>query len=154
MQIAEYQQFREDNSLAYDVELVKSYLPIGGKVLDLGCGTCTLTNELIPYVSYIRGIDKHYELMRFCKVNENFETLVGDITEYKDEMKYDLILVYGVINYIQEDDEVKQIYKNCFDMLLTEQGFKVQVIDIYPDNMNPWKNTHHYELSPYNCVKS
>jgi hypothetical protein len=35
-------------------------------------------------------------------------------------------------------------HKDKDESLLTEQGFKVQVIDIYPDNMNPWKNTHHY----------
>ena len=60
-------QFREDDSLSYDVALVKQYLPNNARILDLGCGTCTLTNELIPYASYIRGVDKRPGLLKFSK---------------------------------------------------------------------------------------
>lgn len=75
----------EDDSLSYDVALVKQYLPNNARILDLGCGTCTLTNELIPYASYIRGVDKRPGLLKFSKGGKNFETIVGDISEYRDD---------------------------------------------------------------------
>lgn len=181
-------QFRIDNSLYYDLELVKAYLPKGGKVLDLGCGTCTLTNELVPYASMIRGVDKHEGLLRFCKVGEQFETHVCDVLNYVDEVQYDLILLIGVLNYFFDDCDVEKTYRNCFRMLkpgghlivkqqsgveedihvnnyseelktnytaiyrerrkeeslLQKEGFQVKTYDIYPPEMNPWSNTHHY----------
>lgn len=35
-------------------------------------------------------------------------------------------------------------HKDKDESLLTQQGFNVQSIDIYPNDMNPWDNTHHY----------
>ena len=181
-------QFREDDSLSYDVALVKQYLPNNARILDLGCGTCTLTNELIPYASYIRGVDKRPGLLKFSKGGKNFETIVGDISEYRDDKKYDVILIIGVLQYIKSDKIIENIYNNCKHMLadngylivkqqsgveedvevnqysehlkvkyyslyrhknkdealLRNQGFDVEIINIYPSNMNHWSNTHHY----------
>lgn len=154
----------------------------------MGCGTCTLTNRLIPYSDYIRAVDNQVNLLNYCLVNEKLETVTADITDYKDDRTYDVILLFGVLNYVKSDATVKKIYNNCFDMLkeggilivkqqsgvfedkevnkyskeleadyyalyrnvgkeislLEEQSFQVNTIDIYPDHMNPWNETHHY----------
>jgi SAM-dependent methyltransferase len=108
---------KDDNTLEYEVTLIKKYIPPMGRILDLGCGTCTLTNLLIPFASYIRGVEKQQDFLRFCTVGSKLETVVADVADYKDNNQYDVILIFGVLNYIFADDEVRKIYENCAKML-------------------------------------
>jgi 2-polyprenyl-3-methyl-5-hydroxy-6-metoxy-1,4-benzoquinol methylase len=108
---------KDDKALDYEVSLIKKYIPPMGRILDLGCGTCTLTNLLTPFASYIRGVEKQQDFLRFCTLGPNSETVVADVASYKDNHQYDVILIFGVLNYIFDDDEVRKIYQNCANML-------------------------------------
>ncbi|ANY65378.1 hypothetical protein BBD42_02000 [Paenibacillus sp. BIHB 4019] len=108
---------KNDQMLEYDYQFIIKQVPAQSKILDLGCGTCTLTNLLADHASFIRGVEKHEELLRFRSDTPNLETVVSDITNYNDDIKYDAILLFGVLQYIVDDELVSKIYKNCARML-------------------------------------
>lgn len=109
-------RFSKNNKIEYDMELIKRYLPKDAKVLDLGCGSCIITNRLEPEVSYICAVDKQDELFRFCVNSEKVHTVKADIVEYIDDNKYDMIIIFGVFNYTTTE-EMKIACKNCYNML-------------------------------------
>ncbi len=183
-------RFSKNNKIEYDIELIRRYMPENPIVLDLGCGSCIITNELEPYASYICAVDKQAELFHFCVSSGKIRKVKADIVEYTDENKYDIIIIFGVFNYTTAE-EMKTVCNNCRNMLKDEgyliikhacgvredvyvdkfseqlgywycaeyrhvakeeelikaQGFDVEVIDIYPAELNPWDNTHYYAFA-------
>lgn len=74
-----------------------------GRILDLGCGTGTLAERLIPqsFESYL-GVDVSPTAMGLAKKRKsgkvNFE--IGDLQHYKCKEKYDLIVFEESLYYV------------------------------------------------------
>lgn len=179
--------YKEDDSIQFDIDLISKYINSSSEVLDLGCGPGRTTNILEPNVSYIKAVDKQRAFLTFCSKSPKVETVESDLTEFIDNRKYDVILLFGIMNYFN-DEEVETIYNNCFNMLkddgviivkhasgvredviinkyseqigdwyhaiyrhvdrdnllIQQSGFKAIMVDIYPERLNPWENTHYY----------
>jgi len=179
--------YKEDDTILFDTGLIEQYIDSSSTVLDLGCGPGRTTNVLESKVSYIKAVDKQRAFLDFCNNSPKIETVESDLTEFHDNKQYDVILLFGIFNYFN-DDEVKTIYNNCFamlkdngvmlvkhacgveedviidhyseqiddwyhvlyrhtskdELLLQQSGFETTMIDIYPERLNPWKNTHYY----------
>ncbi len=108
--------FKKDDTHVYDLELIRKYTNPNSDILDLGCGTCYLANELATEVHYIKAVDKYPEFLKHCLTVPNLETLASDVLDYTDTRKYDLILLFGVVMYFSEEDTQK-IYSMCRNML-------------------------------------
>lgn len=100
------------NTYKYDLALINNYANSKSKVLDLGCGNCSLSNKLLNKVKYIKALDKYPEFLKYCVKNKKLETKAINILKYQDKKKYDLILLFGVINFFSEREEFK-IYRLC-----------------------------------------
>ncbi|MCM3128277.1 class I SAM-dependent methyltransferase [Paenibacillus provencensis] len=179
---------KHDDAVEYDENLVRKYIKSNNvKVLDLGCGTGRTTNRIEKYVGSIRAVDKQQKFLDHCIKSKKVELVCADVETYLDETKYDIILLFGVMNYLSLE-EANNVYKNCKKMLgdggvllvkhacgvkenvyvdhyseaiadnycaeyryveleknlLENEGFNVEILDIYPDHLNPWSNTHFY----------
>lgn len=112
--------FRRDDTHLYDLKLIRKYIKPTSKILDLACGTCYITNELVEEVKYIKAVDKFSGFLKYCKKVNNLETVENDLLEFKDKKKYDIILLIGIMMFFN-DQETKKIYRNC-SRLLSDGG--------------------------------
>lgn len=108
--------FKEDDTHVYDLALINKYVKPDSKVLDLACGTCYISNELVGKVSYIKGVDKFGEYLKHCKVSKNFEVEKKDLLKFTDAKKYDLIILIGIMLFF-DDKDTGAIYKKCLKLL-------------------------------------
>lgn len=112
--------FKEDDTHIFDLNLIRQYCNKKSRILDVGCGTCYLSNNLVDDVSFIKAIDKFSKFLKFCRKSPKIKTEVSDILDYRDNRKYDLIIMFGVIMYFDESDTDKIYYK--YSRLLKKGG--------------------------------
>ncbi len=108
--------FKHDECLNYDINFILKYVSSYSHILDLGCGTGAIVNRLEPYVTHITAIDKNSAFLTFCIDSPKIVKKTVDIANYDDTKQYDLIIIFGVLNYLN-DDEVTQLYKRCHRFL-------------------------------------
>lgn len=179
--------YKEDDMHVYDIEFIKKHIKENDALLDLGAGTCYLTNMLIPYVSEIKAVDKFADFLNHAEDHPKLTVEACDLVEYKDDKKYNMVMMFGVANFLP-DTELEKIYEFISNHLLPNGKFiikhasgvkkdvvidnyseligdnyhalyrhldkdvvmlsqyfdNVEVVDIYPDKLNPWDNTHFY----------
>ncbi len=94
----------------------------GMKILDLGCGegrwAKTLENKDIKYI----GVDFSKELIAKARIKNTkggITFVVKPVQDFISEEKFDLILLFGLIPYMN-DGEIRQLSKNCRFMLKRE----------------------------------
>ena len=84
------------------------YLKANMKVLDYGCGKFPQLAQ-----KYLKGIGALY--IGYDKYNlSNNENAMA--FHYGINTGYDLVLCSNVLNVIDDDDEMKQVIKNCMDL--------------------------------------
>jgi cyclopropane fatty-acyl-phospholipid synthase-like methyltransferase len=108
--------FRRDGRLQYDLQLVTEHLPPGAHVLDLGAGTCTLATALLDCVASVVAVDKYAEFLSHAAPDPRLHTVQADVVEFMSRDRFDVILLFGVVNSLDTDDET-QLYGHCRDML-------------------------------------
>ncbi|WP_207644264.1 class I SAM-dependent methyltransferase [Desulfitobacterium hafniense] len=182
-------RYRENNRIDYDIRLIKRYINHHSMVLDLGCGTGIIEERLAGDVYNILGVDKYKQFLNKAYRHPNVVYKTGDVVTYCDEALYDLILSFGVIQYM-DTDQINSMLQNCSKMLLDsghiiikaqfgikeaftvdkyseelgshyyacyhqiddivsackKLSYSVEVIDIYPEYLNRWENTHDYAV--------
>jgi len=180
--------FREDDSIKFDFELVRRFCNPKTRILDLGAGTCTLDRLLAPFVKEIVAVDFIREFFDKQQLPPNIKTVVSDIKDFESIKEFDIVLLFGVLNYFFDDHELISFYKKINNFLSKKGIFiikhqvgkyetvlidklseeinshymaiyrqldlevsllksifkKVEIVDIYPDYLNRWKNTHFY----------
>ena len=110
-------RFRADDRLDYDLELIRRYCAAHSRVLDLGAGTCELSCHLAPHVNKVVAVDFVEELLAKRSLPPNITTVVSDIRTFTSEEKFDLTLLFGVLTYVLDDDDVQSIYKHISRMM-------------------------------------
>ena len=110
-------RFREDDRLEHDLRLARSFCTADSRVLDLGAGACGLSFHLAPYVREIVAVDFVHELLEKRPLPPNIKPVVADIRDFETEDTFDVVLVYGVFNYILDDDDLSLIYRGIHRML-------------------------------------
>lgn len=100
--------------------------------LDLACGTGTLCNYFYNHNIKTMGIDISKDMIDICKrKNKKINFLVADMITYNSNKKYDLITITcDSINHILEDQKIKQLFFNVYDMLNTGGYFIFDIIDL------------------------
>lgn len=182
-------RYRHNDRAEYDSDFIKQYINPESIVLDLGCGTGILEEQLYKYVKKIIAVDKYQEFLDKAIKSENIEYLVDNFENLDFQEKFDLILLFGVTMYLTDEqlnnllkkmsillkkdgvaiiknqwgvdselivnkysDDLESMYyakyRKLSDIInqIKNLGFKCETHDIYPENMNDWKNTHEYAL--------
>lgn len=84
-----------------------SVLQPGLSVLDVGCGSGTITKGIAKYAGKVTGIDRSEELISLAKTNAgNVNFLVGDIMDYSPEEKFDIITTARTLQWIAAPEAV------------------------------------------------
>ena len=105
-----------NNRLEFDMNLINQYIDKESRILDLGCGTGVLEEQLAKKVKYIKAIDKYQEFLQRAKNLSNVEYEKHNVESYYDEKEYDLIMLFGVTIYLF-DEELENTIKNCLLMM-------------------------------------
>lgn len=110
-------RFRADDRLGYDLELARGFCSPNSRVLDLGAGTCELSCHLSPDVREVVAVDFVRELLEKRTLPPNITPVVADIRHFRSDDPFDVVLVYGVLNYVLDDADIRGVYRNVRDML-------------------------------------
>ncbi len=99
------------------------------KVLDIGCGTCQLTNILANKIScHIMAIDvdeKSINMARKCMLHKNIELYVKDIEKEPVIGKFEIVLMTQIIDHLHDPSKlIKKIVKEN----LSDSGIVIIVI--------------------------
>ena len=109
----------DDVRINYDFSLICQYIDENSTVLDLGCGNCGLTNKLEPIVKSIVAVDKFDGFLKYCKKSPKISTVVSDVLEFYSDNRFDVILIFGVLNYVTREQALS-VYERCKDMLSSD----------------------------------
>ncbi|XZE45065.1 class I SAM-dependent methyltransferase [Pirellulaceae bacterium SH467] len=117
--------YRNDGRLQIDVDFITERLPPHAHILDLGAGTCTLAQELLPIASRIIAVDKFEGFLNRAPIDAKLETVCSDAATFLVDMRFDAILLFGVVNFLTVEAEAS-LYKNCATMLAADGVFIVK----------------------------
>lgn len=77
------------------------------KILDLGCGTGTLTKEIANSCQYVLGIDGSKEMIEQAKITyPELEFEVGDALKMSYEGQWDVVFSNAVFHWILDHDQL------------------------------------------------
>jgi glycerol-3-phosphate cytidylyltransferase len=119
-------------------------------LLDLGCGDGRLLIELAPKFAKITGVDFSQELIDITKTkikNKNFDIklITGDASEYKEDTAFDVILLSGIIPYLDDGQylrmlkNIEQISNNKTQIFIRcslSLKDRINVVNLYSKNLN------------------
>jgi trans-aconitate methyltransferase len=101
----------------YDLAAIAEHGQGARRVLDLGCGTCVIPNLLVDRLGLtVHAVDYVPEFLTHALDDPRLTTEVGDARTYRSDDTYDLVLLLGVINYL-EPEERRDLYERCAAML-------------------------------------
>lgn len=179
--------YRDDGRLGYDTELVKKYVKHNSSILDLGAGTCTLTAPFLDIpIEKVVAVDRYEGFLNKVPDHPLLTKICADVAQFYSTQIFDLILLFGVVNFLSHDEELS-LYESCSKMMAEDSVFivknqcgianevlidkfseelgthyharyphfedqfsklstffKVELVDIYPNEINRWEDTHFY----------
>jgi trans-aconitate methyltransferase len=101
----------------YDLAAIAEHGQGARRVLDLGCGTCVIPNLLVDRLGLtVHAVDYIPEFLTHALDDPRLTTEVGDVRTYRSDEAYDLVLLLGVITYL-EPGERRDLYERCAAML-------------------------------------
>ncbi|WPC43852.1 class I SAM-dependent methyltransferase [Clostridium sp. JS66] len=128
-----------DNKHSFVAEYGKSMIDLVNvgkdqKILDLGCGTGILTNELAKEGATVIGIDSSTDMVKKAKLNyPNLNFQVADATNLDFENYFDTVFSNAVFHWIPNQEKLlNSIYNSLKDngKLICEFGAKNNVYKI------------------------
>jgi len=147
----------DKNRLFYDVKFIEQKCDLASinNIIDLGAGSGQLSEALFDINSKleITCVEKHAEFISLKKNIQNIKKINKDILKYHDEKKYDLILLFGVINSLSEKNEIKiyelisdLMHKNSIFILKHQCGIEMEtIVDHFSEALSS-KYTARYPL--------
>jgi trans-aconitate methyltransferase len=104
-------------------------------ILDVGCGTGTLTEKIAESGAIVTGIDASPEMIAKAKQsNENIEFFVKDATNFAFDKKFDAVFSNATFHWIKNQQQLLQsIYFNLKEggRLVYEMGAKHNIESIH-----------------------
>lgn len=109
---------RAFDSNEYIIEVLKEAGKRGGSVLELGCGTGSILNDLKSKYS-VTGIDISSEMLKIARKKvPSGKFIEGDIKDFRLNEKFDAVLcIYDTMNHITSFSDWKKIFRNVSDHL-------------------------------------
>jgi len=102
----------------YDLPAIAALCGPGARILDLGCGTCSVANTLVERTPCsVHAVDYVGEFLENAIADPRLTTEVGDVRTYRRDERFDAVLLLGVITYIESAAERVALYRNCAAML-------------------------------------
>lgn len=107
----------------------------GEYILDVGCGTGTLTEKIAETGAIVTGIDASQEMIAKAKASfNNIEFLVKDATGFSFEKAFDAVFSNATFHWIKNQQNVLQCIYDCLKpggRLVYEMGAKHNIESIH-----------------------
>jgi len=134
-----YDKLMADVDYSWWVKTIKKYLPKGCRVLDVGCGTGTLSLALAKSGYDVTGLDKSCDMLVVASTKAKEQGMMidfiqRDMRELTGLSGFDCVLIaVDSLNYLTTEADVKQTFTGVNNVLNDEGLF---VFDIHtPDKM-------------------
>ncbi len=161
--------YRNDGRLSIDFEFARSHLHDARTILDLGAGSCTLTQLFLPYVDHITAVDKVAGFFDRVPSDPKLTTHCADVATYLSPKTFDGIILFGVVNFLTPTEE-QILYENCSKMLGDQGVFLVKnqcgiedekLVDRFSEELGcdyharyPWVRDQERKLGDFFCVET
>ncbi len=127
---------KHDFVARYGEEVLRWLQPQKGEhILDVGCGTGTLTNKLSEGGAIVTGIDASEEMIAKAKLSyPDIMFFVKDATDFSFDTPFDAVFSNATLHWILEQEKVLQsIYKNLKEggRFVFEMGGKHNIESIH-----------------------
>ena len=111
------------------VQQLSVSLPSNPKILDIGCGTGTLTS-MLTNIGEVTGMDLSVDMLAIATQKSNqVQWLEGDMTDFNLNLSFDLITIFcDSLNYLPETNDVTQTFANIFNHLSDDGIFILMYI--------------------------
>lgn len=102
----------------YDINIMKRIANKEKTLLDLGSGTGLLINHLFNDFKQITAVEKYPDFSKFINKSPNIKIITDDLLNLGDldNIKYDVVSLFGVMNYF-DSAESQTIYKKVYGFL-------------------------------------
>lgn len=104
-------------------ELLNQWIPPGGAVVDIGCGTGRLCQLAARYAGRVVGVDYDETLISQARrenTTPNIEFRVGDVTSALLNERFDLAMLVAVLEHIEDVDTLLRSIRNIAPTLVVE----------------------------------
>lgn len=156
-------QYYDELTIDVDYEVRSDYIsdffkannPNTKTVLDLACGTGSISKCLIQKGYDITGIDLSEDMLsiaynKLSSIGNNFSLLNADITEFSLENKFDAcICALDSINHLDGIESVKKAFQCVYDSLNEKGTFVFDVNTIYKHQEILGDNTFVFDEEDY-----
>lgn len=113
----------QKSTLALSGKILREWIPSGGSVVDIGCGTGRWCREAARHARHVVGIDydtSSIEAARSLYPEPNIEYIVGDVTRDLADRTFDVGLLVHVIEHIDDVDSLLQALRKLISILVVE----------------------------------
>ncbi|MCS4485575.1 class I SAM-dependent DNA methyltransferase [Staphylococcus americanisciuri] len=116
-----YDKLTDDQPYNQWQALIQHYLPNKhiDAILDLGCGTGTLTTAFLDFADRVVGMDLSEEMITYAQQkSDKVEWLVGDMTSFSLSNYFDVITILcDSLNYLTDEEEVLATFNHVYQHL-------------------------------------
>ena len=129
-----YDKMMADIDYSWWIKTIEKYLPKGCRVLDVGCGTGTLSLALANSGYYVTGLDKSCDMLVVAnqKAKERsmmIEFIHRDMRELADLSGFDCVLIaVDSLNYLENEADIQKTFTGVHNSLNDEGLF---IFDIH-----------------------
>lgn len=92
-----------------DAEFILKHANGTTRILDLASGTGLTINKYYKKIGHIDAVEKFPELSDFTVKSPKVTVYNEDIVKFSSDKKYDLVLMFGIVQYFNES-EIKELY--------------------------------------------
>ncbi|UXR77351.1 MULTISPECIES: class I SAM-dependent methyltransferase [unclassified Staphylococcus] len=119
-----YDQLTDDQPYERWQEIVQHFLPKShvSSILDLGCGTGTLTTTFLNFSDEVIGMDLSEEMVAFAQQkHDKIIWKVGDMSEFQLSERFDVITILcDSLNYLADEEDVLATFNHVHQHLKNE----------------------------------
>lgn len=89
-----------------DVVFVRKYAGTDSIILDMGAGTGLMINKMYKNVSKIVAVEPFESFSKFIVKADNVEIINDNVFNYIPKQKFDIIIAFGMMHYVDEDEAI------------------------------------------------
>lgn len=99
----------QNDYTAVDAEFIMKYADKTTEILDLASGTGLAISKYYEKVGHIDAVEVFPEFTKFIPKSPNIDVFNESIVDFEPSKKYDLVLMFGIVQYFNES-EIQDLY--------------------------------------------
>lgn len=138
------EEFRESGRRdVMNLMLNDPLLPLGGNLLEVGCGNGRMTEFMVDHFKYVTGVDISGEMIRqgrerlYGKDHILLVETDGETFPFNDNL-FDVVFSYIVFQHFKTKEMVEKNFKEIYRVLRPKGIFKVRLRTDTLPSLDPW----------------